>query len=559
MRQYKSKPSITLLLDVLAIAISFCIALFVRYNKLIEATGSRVVVPMYIKFFIGALVLYVALFFVFERTRIERMSKRELFWITFRQQSVFVVTYVIFFFLFHEIHNMSRILIGIFYLLNLFLCSFVRMIYWQYCRMQSGKLDQREVKQSDEENSLTDIRHCYIIGAKSIGQYGGYESFVLNLLQQHKNNSNIKYHVACKANGHGYMDLEQLTGVERINEREFSYCNAHGHMITVPEKLGSAQAIYYDIKAMQWACSHIEKNHIENPIVYILASRIGPFERKYVRRIHQFGGKVLQNPDGHEDWRRKWSLPIRRYWKLSERYAVKYADLVVCDSKNIEAYIRDEYSQYHPNTTYIAYGSYVEPSPLTDDNPKYKNWLTEHNLKDGEYYISVGRFVPENNFDIMIREFMRSKTKKAFAIITTENGKYAEELQQKLQYKKDKRIKFVGTVYDPELLSKIRTNAYGYFHGHEVGGTNPSLLESLGTTNLNLLYDVGFNKEVAEDAALYWSKEEGDLARLIDKVDHMSEKDIQRMGEMAKERIRQAYSWEYICDRYAEVFLQTVL
>ena len=168
MRQYKSKPSITLLLDALAIAISFCIALLVRYNKLIEATGSRVVVPMYIKFFIGALVLYVALFFVFERTRIERMSKRELFWITFRQQSIFVVVYVIFFFLFHEIHNMSRILIGIFYLLNLFLCCFVRMIYWQYCRMQSGKLDQREVKQSGEENFLSDVRHCYIIGSKSI-------------------------------------------------------------------------------------------------------------------------------------------------------------------------------------------------------------------------------------------------------------------------------------------------------------------------------------------------------------------------------------------------------
>ena len=113
----------------------------------------------------------------------------------------------------------------------------------------------------------------------------------------------------------------------------------------------------------------------------------------------------------------------------------------------------------------------------------------------------------------------------------------------------------MGTVYDPELLSKIRTNAYGYFHGHEVGGTNPSLLESLGTTNLNLLYDVGFNKEVAEDAAFYWNKEVGDLARLIDKVDCMSAEDREHMGEMAKERIRRNYSWEFICNRYAEEFI----
>ena len=81
----------------------------------------------------------------------------------------------------------------------------------------------------------------------------------------------------------------------------------------------------------------------------------------------------------------------------------------------------------------------------------------------------MGRFVPENNYETMIREFMASHTDKSFAIITTENSKYAEELQQKLQYKRDKRIKFVGTVYDAELLGKIRENAYGYLHGHEVG------------------------------------------------------------------------------------------
>lgn len=281
------------------------------------------------------------------------------------------------------------------------------------------------------------------------------------------------------------------------------------------EKIGSAQAIYYDIKALEWACDHIEKNHIENPIVYILASRIGPFERKYVKRIHEAGGLVLQNPDGHEDWRRKWSVPVRKYWKFSEQYAVKNADLVVCDSKNIETYIHDEYSQYNPKTTYIAYGSYITPSVLEDDNPKYRNWLLEHNLKDKEFYVSVGRFVPENNFDIMIREFMASHTDKSFAIITTENSKYAEELQQKLQYKRDKRIKFVGTVYDAELLGKIRENAYGYLHGHEVG----------------------------------------DLARLIDKVDCMSAEDREHMGEMAKERIRRNYCWEFICNRYAEEFI----
>ena len=102
---------------------------------------------------------------------------------------------------------------------------------------------------------------------------------------------------------------------------------------------------------------------------------------------------------------------------------------------------------------------------------------------------------------------------------------------------------------------KIRENAYGYCHGHEVGGTNPSLLEALGSTNLNLLLNVNFNKEVAEDAAMYWRKKEGNLAALINKADQLSIEEIKEYGKKTKNRIRNAYSWQFICNRYAEEFL----
>lgn len=200
--------------------------------------------------------------------------------------------------------------------------------------------------------------------------------------------------------------------------------------------------------------------------------------------------------------------------------------------------------------------SSIKPSSIQDDDPRYLNWLAEHGLKDGEFYISVGRFVPENNFVIMIREFMQSHTDRDFAIITTENPGYAAKLQKKLGYKKDKRIKFVGSVYNAELLTKIRNNACGYLHGHEVGGTNPSLLESLGSTKLNLLLDNGFNREVAEDAALYWTKEKGSLAGLIDKADKLTPAQIEEYGDKARGRIHDEYSWEKICDKYAAVFTE---
>ena len=103
---------------------------------------------------------------------------------------------------------------------------------------------------------------------------------------------------------------------------------------------------------------------------------------------------------------------------------------------------------------------------------------------------------------------------------------------------------------------KIREQAYAYFHGHEVGGTNPSLIEALGSTELNLLLKVGFNQEVGLKSALYWTKEEGNLAQLIDMADAMSPEDRLALGAKAKERVRTAYSWQFICDRYMDEFLR---
>ena len=127
-------------------------------------------------------------------------------------------------------------------------------------------------------------------------------------------------------------------------------------------------------------------------------------------------------------------------------------------------------------------------------------------------------------------------------------------MESKLHFKKDKRIKFVGTVYNQELLKKIRENAFAYFHGHTVGGTNPSLIEALGSTDLNLLVDVGFNKEVAEDCALYWSRENGSLAALIEKADKMPMEQISEIGKKAKKRVAEEYTWKKICGQYEELF-----
>lgn len=385
------------------------------------------------------------------------------------------------------------------------------------------------------------LQHVFIIGSKGIpAQYGGYETFVDKLTENQKS-LDIKYHVACAVD-------------DASDVGEFEYNGAHCFKV-LRRPIGAAQAITYDTDAFAWCLNFIEKNRIEHPIVYVLACRIGPVVGVYAKRLHKLGGILLVNPDGHEWMRAKWSAPVRKYWKLSERGMVKHADLLVCDSKNIERYIHEEYNALKPETTFVAYGADVRRSSLADDDQRWTGWLEEHGLKSFGYYLVVGRFVPENNYETMIREFMQSKTKRDFALVTNVNEGFLNELEEKTHFRSDPRIKFVGTVYDQDLLKKVRENAYGYFHGHEVGGTNPSLLEALASTRLNLLLDVGFNREVAEDSALYWTKEPGNLAALIGRADALSEDEIAKLDTVSTKRIARAYSWRRIINLYETLFL----
>lgn len=381
------------------------------------------------------------------------------------------------------------------------------------------------------------MKHVFIIGSKGIpANYGGFETFVEKLTEQQKSKE-IKYHVSCLSD----------------NNEEFVHNGARCFNVKIPN-IGPAKAVYYDVIALKECIKYIKENRIENPIVYILACRIGPFVGYYKKQLKKLGGTLFVNPDGHEWKRAKWNVAIRKYWKISERLMVKHADLLVCDSINIEKYIKEDYKQYNPNTTFIAYGADMEKSKLDDNNPKLINWYKEKGVKAKEYYLVVGRFVPENNYETMITEFMKSNTKKDFVLITNvEQNKFYEELKIKTGFDKDSRIKFVGTVYDQELLKKIRENAYGYFHGHEVGGTNPSLLEALATTDLNILLDVGFNREVGKYGAVYFKKEEGNLAKLIDT--NFDENYIRDLSKKAKERINSQYTWTKIVSDYEELFL----
>ena len=389
------------------------------------------------------------------------------------------------------------------------------------------------------------MKTVYIIGSKGIpAKYGGFETFVEKLTENQKNKS-VKYFVAC---------TRENSLKSNISDDFFEYNGATCFSIDVPN-IGPAKAIAYDIAALKKAITIAKSNGDEKPIFYILACRIGPFISKYRKEIHQLGGQLFVNPDGHEWLREKWSAPVRRYWKVSESLMVKHADLLVCDSKNIETYIQNDYSKLNPKTTYIAYGTDLEKSTLTSKDRVVREWFNEKKVSENNYYLVVGRFVPENNYASMIREFMKSNSQKDFVLITNvEQNAFYEKLRKETGFDKDNRIKFVGTVYNQELLKYIRENAFAYFHGHEVGGTNPSLLEALSSTKLNLLLNVGFNKEVGENGAIYWRKD--DLHKVIEDCEKMTLKQIEEMDFESTRQVRERFSWNLIVDEYESLFLK---
>ena len=252
-------------------------------------------------------------------------------------------------------------------------------------RSRSG-LERQDIQHAQH------VQHVFIIGSKSIGQYGGYETFVDRLIGEHEDASReglIKYHVACKANGDGFMDETKLSSspdspitiLKRGQDgsvSEFEYKNAHVFKIKCPN-IGPGVAIYYDRAAVLYSIEYCKREGISSPIFYILTCRIGLFIDSLVKQIRSVGGRFFLNPDGHEWKRAKWSAPVRRYWKWSEERMVKDADLVICDSVNIEKYIRCEYGV--ENTTYIAYGADVEKSKLQDNDPKFVDWMRSKGLK----------------------------------------------------------------------------------------------------------------------------------------------------------------------------------
>jgi len=251
--------------------------------------------------------------------------------------------------------------------------------------------------------------------------------------------------------------------------------------------------------------------------------------------------KIVTNMDGLE-WRRaKWSSVTRKLLKYCEKRAVKRSDVLVADNPGIQDYL---YGEYGKNSTYIPYGA--ERVPTHDEN-----FLRESGLKKGEYFLAIARLEPENNIDMILDGYRKSGSPHPFVLVGPLNIRYARTLLNK--YRNDPDIRFMDGIYDKPALNALRYHCRLYFHGHSVGGTNPSLLEIMSTGAPIAAHDNKFNRNVLSDGA-YFFKSSGEVSSTIL---NQAVEDCKRFSGMNIEKIRDVYNWSKISDSYLRLFLST--
>ncbi len=247
---------------------------------------------------------------------------------------------------------------------------------------------------------------------------------------------------------------------------------------------------------------------------------------------------IITNMDGLEWKRTKYSKPVQQFLKFAERLAAISSDYLVSDSLGIKKFLLERYKK---QSTYIAYGAY----PFSNPN---ESVLAQYEVIKDNYNMIMARFEPENNLDMVLEGVSLSETKMDILVVGNHNTKYGAYLKNK--YKDFQNIRFLGGIYNLEYLDNLRFYSNFYFHGHSVGGTNPSLLEAMASKALVIAHDNDFNKGILKENAHYFSNplDVKNILKTIKKNDNLP------MVEANYLAIENEFNWEKINGEYLQLF-----
>jgi glycosyltransferase involved in cell wall biosynthesis len=250
------------------------------------------------------------------------------------------------------------------------------------------------------------------------------------------------------------------------------------------------------------------------------------------------------NMDGLEYKRTKFNKWVQKFVFWEERMAVKHSHYLIADNMGIKDYYKEKYGK---ESKFLAYGATIHDHYNAD-------YLKEYGLKDNNYFILVARLEPENNIYMAIDGYLASDQygKRPLVIVGKTNTPYGKKLVEK--YGSNPNVKFVGGIYDFDKLNSIRHFSYAYFHGHCVGGTNPSLLEAMASECFILSHDNVFNHSVLGENAIYY-KSTDDVMTLINGLENLVTKYKDDYTKKNLEVIRTQYSWDKLVDEHEKYFM----
>jgi rhamnosyltransferase len=248
------------------------------------------------------------------------------------------------------------------------------------------------------------------------------------------------------------------------------------------------------------------------------------------------------NPDGIEFKRSKWEIHKRLFIYLQYVLCAIFAEHIICDSPGIKQYFKKYLFRYR-NLHIAEYG--------TELNKIKTNKLESLSIEiDQDYYLIVSRLEPENNVKIMIEGYLESNSEKKLLIVGNTDTMYYQKYLK--IYSKFKNVVFLGGVYNSTDLKILRKNAFVHLHGHSVGGTNPSLLEAMGSKNVILAHDNDFNKAILENSGYYFRNVES-LKLLIKKIEETDTSWLKKISKSNYEKARDIYSWKNIGLKYSKI------
>lgn len=305
------------------------------------------------------------------------------------------------------------------------------------------------------------------------------------------------------------------------------------HIFSNEKRLGHLGTFIYDYLSL--------KDAIKEDYDIILELGYSPCSLYYYLKDKR-GAKIVTNMDGFELERRKWGRVARGILKYSERLAVEKSDALVADNPNIREYILKKYGR---ESHFIPYGAELFNSPQD-------GVLENYGLEKNDYYALVARLEPENSVETIIDGYILSKAPEPFVVIGSNSTKYGEFIKNK--YKNCNNIKFLGGLYKYDGLSTLRWYSKLYFHGHSVGGTNPSLLEAMASNAYIAAHDNPFNKFVLGQDAYYFSN----LSDIIDIIEYQNGYNKERFVKNNRLKIENIYNWEKVAEEYLKQFNKTI-